>query len=102
MWETFKTAIQSIINKRILSKLSSPKHTNPWINTEIHRAIRRKQRAHCKCRKTNKKRDIKNCKLHYINPKGKFIDRYRRLQKQVQFMIKMAKKRYIETTVDKA
>ena len=87
MWETFKTAIQSIINKRVPSKLSSPKHTNPWINTEIRRAIRRKQRAHCKCRKTNKKRDT---------------DRYRRLQKQVKFMIRMANKRYIETTVDEA
>ena len=62
-------------------------HTNPWINTEIRCAIRRKQRAHAKARRTKRKKDL---------------DRYKRLQKEVKFMIRSANRQYIETTVDEA
>ena len=87
MWDSLKTALDSIIEKRVPSKLSSPRFTNPWINTEIRRAIRRKQRAHSKARRTKKKKDT---------------DRYRRLQREVKHMIRVANRQYIETTINEA
>ena len=87
MWDYFKSSIQAIIDQRVPSKLTPARFTNPWINTEIRRAIRRKQRAHTKCRRSKKKKDI---------------DRYKKLQKEVKFMIRIANKKYIENTVDEA
>ena len=87
MWEEIKAALQAIISQRVPSKLTSPRHTNPWITTEIRRAIRRKQRAHAKCRSSKKKKDI---------------DRYRRLQKEVKYMIRVVNKQYVESSVDEA
>ena len=87
VWNDIKTALEAIIEKRVPSKLTSPRFTNPWINTEIRHAIRRKQRAHQKARRTKKNKDT---------------DRYKRLQKEVKFMIRTANRRYIETTIDEA
>ena len=84
MWNDIKDSLHAIIEKRVPSKMTSPRHSHPWINTEIRRAIRRKQRAHAKARKSKKKKDI---------------DRYKRLQKEVKFMIRTASKEFIETTV---
>ena len=55
--ESLKTAIINTIEKRVPSKMTRSRHTNPWVNTEIKRVIRRKQRAHRKARPTNAKRD---------------------------------------------
>ena len=87
MWEEIKKALHAIIEKRVPSKLTASRHTHPWINTEIRRAIRRKQRAHAKARKSKKKKDH---------------DRYKRLQKEVKFMIRIANKSYVESTVNEA
>ena len=55
-----------------------------WMNTEIQRIIRRRQRAHKKARHSNQKRDI---------------DRYKQLQKEVQYQIRKAHKKYLVDTV---
>jgi hypothetical protein len=47
------------------TKMTKPKHTHPWMNTDIRRKINQKHRAHAKARKTKKKKDK---------------DRYKRLQ----------------------
>jgi hypothetical protein len=65
-----KDAIQNTIDKRVPSKMTQERHTHPWINTTIRRKINRKQKAHKKARKTKKKRDV---------------DRYKRLQQEVQY-----------------
>ena len=55
MWQSFKTEIQYIIDKRVPTKMTKPKHTHPWMNTDIRRKINQKHRAHAKTRKTKKK-----------------------------------------------
>jgi hypothetical protein len=55
MWQSFKTEIKFIIDKRVPTKMTKPKHTHPWMNTDIRRKINQKHRAHAKTRKTKKK-----------------------------------------------
>jgi hypothetical protein len=31
MWQSFKTGIKFIIDKRVPTKMTKPKHTHPWI-----------------------------------------------------------------------
>ena len=83
-WESLKTAILNTIEKRVPSKMTTSRHTNPWMNTEIKRVIRRKQRAHRKARRTNAKRDT---------------DRYKCLQREVQYKIRRASRSYMVDTV---
>ena len=75
LWDTLKKNIEEVIARRVPTKMSSNRHTNPWINTEIRRKIRRKQRAHKKSKATKKKKDC---------------DRYLRLQTEVNFLIQEA------------
>ena len=83
-WDSLKSMINNVIEKRVPSKMSSNRHTHPWINTAIKKAIRRKQRAHKKAKETNKKKDL---------------DRYRKLQKEVKLLIKQSHQRYLEEIV---
>ena len=83
-WDRLKGTIFKAIDKRVPSKMSTSRHTNPWMNTEIKRTIRRKQRTHQKARRINRKRDN---------------DRYKRLQKDVQFQIRRTNRDYLENTV---
>jgi hypothetical protein len=66
------------------SKHTTSRYTNPWIDTNIKRTIRRKQRAYRKARHTNKKRDR---------------DRYKKLQKEVQYLIRRAHKNYLQSSL---
>ena len=75
LWET----VLSIVEKRVPSKTTAARY-----NTSIRKAIRRKQRAHKKARKTGKKRDI---------------DSYKRLQAEVKYDIKEAGKGYLENII---
>ena len=81
LWHALKDAIQNTIDKRVPSKMTQERHTHPWINTTIRRKINRKQKAHKKARKTKKKRDV---------------DRYKRLQQEVQYEVRQANKKYME------
>ncbi|KAL8589901.1 hypothetical protein ACOMHN_023988 [Nucella lapillus] len=58
MWSDIKQMLSETVEKRVSSKTSAARHTNPWITTSIRRAIRRKQRAHKKARMTGKKKDV--------------------------------------------
>ena len=81
LWHALKDAIQNTIDKRVPSKMTQGRHTHPWINATIKRKINRKQKAHKKARKTKKKRDV---------------DRYKRLQQEVQYEVRQANKKYME------
>jgi hypothetical protein len=87
MWDDIKGALKSIIEKRVPTKTSAARYSHPWTDTEIRRAIRRKQRAHAKAKRTKKKRDT---------------DRYKRLQHKVKHMIRPASKTYLENTNSEA
>ena len=84
LWNLFKMKIEEVIAKRVPHKMSSNRHTNPWINTKIRRCIMRKQRAHKKLKATKKKKDC---------------DRYLRLQTEVNFLIQEAHRKYLEEIV---
>ncbi|KAL8563420.1 hypothetical protein ACOMHN_054782 [Nucella lapillus] len=58
MWSDIKQMLSETVEKRVPSKTSAARHTNPWITTSIRRAITRKQRAHKKARMTGKKKDV--------------------------------------------
>jgi len=68
MWNDFKCTINNIVQTHVPSKQTTSKYTNPWMNTNIRRLIRRKQRAFSKAKSTHTKRDR---------------DRYKRLQQEV-------------------
>jgi hypothetical protein len=84
LWHALKDAIQNTIDKRVPSKMTQGRHTHPWINTTIRRKINRKQKAHKKARKTKKKRDV---------------DRYKRLQQEVQYEVRQANKKYMAKVI---
>ena len=84
MWDSFKVHINQTMNRRVPTKMSLARHTHPWMNGRIRRLIRRKQRAHKKARSTGNKRDM---------------DRYKRLQHDVQYQIRSAHKDYMKTAV---
>ena len=83
-WENIKRKITETIERRVPSKMTTSRYTNPWMNSDIKRAIRRKQRAYRKARLTKKKQDK---------------DRYKRLQREVQFKVRRANRDYLETSV---
>ena len=87
MWTDFKSSIQNIIEKRVPTKMTSARHSHPWMNSTIKRAIRRKQRAYRKSKRTNLKRDR---------------DRYKRLQQQVQWEIRKADRQYMQDIVSES
>ena len=71
MWQNLKTAITTTMEKFVPSKMSSSKHTHPWINTKIRRATRRKQRAHRKAKSTKQKKGLGSLQENPdISPKG--------------------------------
>ena len=83
-WKDFKDRVLQTIDKNVPTKLTQARYSNPWIDTDIRRAIRRKQRAHAKAKETGKKKDR---------------DRYRRLQLEVKDSIKKASRNYLNNIV---
>ena len=84
LWDELKSKINEVINSHVPTKMSSNRHSHPWMNSQIKRSIRRKQRAHKKAKRTRKKRDY---------------DRYKKLQQEVKFHIREAHKKYLEDIV---
>lgn len=84
LWDSLKTKIKEVIEKRVPTKMSSNRHSHPWINTAIKKDIRRKQRAHKKAKESRKKKDL---------------DRYKKLQQEVKFHIRQAHQQYLEAIV---
>ena len=86
-WSDFKSSIQEIIEKRVPTKMTSARHSHPWMNGPIKRTIRRKQRAYRKSKQTHSKRDR---------------DRYKRLQQQVQWETRKAHRQYMQDIVSES
>jgi hypothetical protein len=56
-WDKFRTTIEDIMKKYIPSKLTSTRNSHPWINRNINKLTRKKNRAHEKARSTKKSKD---------------------------------------------
>ena len=83
-WEKIKSKITETIERRVPSKMTTSRYTIPWMNSDIKRTIRRKQRAYRKAGLTKKQQDK---------------DHYKKLQREVQLHVRRANKDYLETSV---
>ncbi|KAL8615427.1 hypothetical protein ACOMHN_036247 [Nucella lapillus] len=72
-WCGFSERVQKTINKNVPSKTTQGRYSYPWIDTSLRRAIRRKQRAHTKARKTGKKRDQDRAVKNYAERANRSI-----------------------------
>ena len=81
MWTLFKSAITSAVEKHVPTKMSSTRQTHPWVNTSLRRAMRRKQRAHWRAKKTKK---------------HKYWNRYKKLQAAALRETRTTEKIYME------
>ena len=62
LWDTFASAIQSIMKDQIPSKWSSSCYTKPWANATIKRLSRRQKKALKKYRQTKRPKDLARMK----------------------------------------
>ena len=78
LWETFKTSIQKSVEKHVPSKNSKSKHHLPWLDRDLKRLLRQKQKLYNKAKKTNDwsmyrihqkhcKTSMKRAEQNYIN-----------------------------------
>ena len=84
MWASLKTVVKTAHKQNVPTKMSSTRHTYPWVSTSLRRMMRRKQRAHRKAKKSGQSKDW---------------DRFKRLQSEVQRSIHTAHKRYMTDVV---
>ena len=61
-WNLFKNKTNELMDKHIPSKMTSTKHSNPWITQEVRRMSKKKQRLYNKAKVTNKPDDWKHFK----------------------------------------
>ncbi|CAG2209252.1 unnamed protein product [Mytilus edulis] len=84
MWKAIKTILEHLIEKHVPTKQTTNRHTHPWINTQTRRAMRRKQRAHSKAKRTNNPSDW---------------EKYKRLKANTQKETRKAHRKYIQDVV---
>ena len=86
MWQEIQGAINQVISDHVPTKRTAARHTHPWVDTQLRRALRRKYRAYKKAKHTESPADW---------------ERYRRIKYQNQRDLRTAHKRYIEDVVRK-
>ncbi|KAK3098493.1 hypothetical protein FSP39_020057 [Pinctada imbricata] len=84
MWNNIKTFTQDLIERKVPSKMTSNKFTNPWANRQIARLSQQKRRAHRRAKKTRCQKDW---------------DRYKTLQSQAQREVRQAHDKYMEDII---
>ena len=84
MWAAFKTSVTSAMDQHVPTKMSSTRRTHPWVNTNLRKLMRKKQRAHRLAKRTRQARDW---------------NRYKKLQAEAQRSTRKAHKGYLEDIV---
>ena len=84
MWQDVKAAIDQAIKDHVPTKRTPARHTHPWVDTQLRRATRRKNRAFHKAKRTKNPIDL---------------NRYKRLRTQAQKDMRSAHKKYMEEVV---
>ena len=84
MWEDIKAAIDQAIKDHVLTKRTQARHSQPWMDTRLRQASRRKNRAFHKAKQTKSHVDW---------------NRYKRLRMQAQKDMRSAHKKYMEEIV---
>ena len=80
-WQCLKSKLQEVKENHVPTKMTNGKHSHPWIDTSLRKAINRKNKAHKKQKMTKKKRDK---------------DRYTRLQSECNDKVKKANREYVD------
>jgi len=84
LWDSFKDACSTIVEKNVPSKMSTSRFNQPWITRNIKRMSRRKKRAHRKAKHSDCDTDKA---------------RYKDLQKETQHACKKAYNSYVKDIV---
>ena len=58
-WESIRDKVTDLANKHIPSKLSKTKHNLPWVNVDVKRKMRKRDRLFSKARRSNSSHDWK-------------------------------------------
>ena len=82
--QTLKTGLQSLVNKHVPSKMTSTRHNQPWVNTNIKRLAKQKQRAYKKAKQTQK------------------WERYRSLKSELQRSCRQSHDQYVNNLITDA
>ncbi|KAK2178350.1 hypothetical protein NP493_546g02013 [Ridgeia piscesae] len=75
--QSLKTGLKSLVNKHVQSKMTSTRHNQPWVNTNIKRLAKQKQRAYKQAKQTQK------------------WERYRCLKSELQRSCRQAHNQYV-------
>ena len=84
IWAAFKTTVTSAMDQHVPTKMTSTLRTHPWVNTNLRKLMRKKQRAHRLAKPTRQARDW---------------NRYKKLQAEAQRSTRKAYKGYMEDIV---
>ena len=84
IWQTFKTGPKSLVNKHVPNKMTSTRHNQPWVNTNIKRLGKQKQRAYNKAKQIQK------------------WERYRSLKSELQRSCRKAHDQYVNNLITDA
>ena len=83
-WTSLKTVVTSTLEQNVPAKMSSTRYTHPWVSTSLRRMARRKQRTHREAQQSGQSKDL---------------DRFKRLQSEVQRSTRTAHRRYMADIV---
>ena len=84
MWSAFKTTVTSAVDQHVPTKMTSTRHTHPWVDITLRKLMRKKQRAHRSAKRARQARDW---------------NRYKKLQAEAQRSTRKAHKGYMEDIV---
>ena len=84
IWQTLKTSLKSLVNKHVPSKMTSTRHNQPWVNTNIKRLAKQKQQAYKKAKQTQK------------------WERYHSLKSELQRFCRQAHDQYVNNLITDA
>ena len=84
IWTAFANGISNIIEIMVPSKMSTTRHSQPWVNKKVKRLAKRKKRAYNKARKTG-------------SPDDRLT--YKRLQKEQHLECRKANHSYVRDLV---
>ena len=62
MWQNIKEAINQVITDHVPTKRTAARHTDPWVATQLRRAMRRKHRAYKTAKHTKSPPDWEDTK----------------------------------------
>ncbi len=54
IWQALKADLADLVDQLVPTKMSSSRHSQPWVNTHIKRLCKRKERAYKKARRNQK------------------------------------------------